>query len=210
MSYVLSQGSFVPRDVLPISLVAVEQLSLESLVKDWVFCWVLNWGMQGGPQQVPLIPRTSLKLKLAQQSVLKHLSFLAQRWCVATFDVAATLADPLLGQLAAYDEVMVVTAHTLFVRQVLPNLPPIGTAAQIDPLPLVGEQTRQWLNDPSLMLLPEGIVEHVPSASFMVGSPTEYVDLVSLLSARGLLASSQSVGVEWPLWCSQEMGRDSY
>eukprot|EP00971_Amphidinium_carterae_P349028 6490806-Amphidinium_carterae.1 len=98
------------------------------------------------------------------------------------------LATPALAGdgYASYGSVSV--AYPVVASQIVPALPPLGRAAQVDICSLVSASTRAWLLDPSLMLLPpEEFPCPLPSASVLVESASEFDAVVRECFIRGLM-----------------------
>jgi hypothetical protein len=78
-------------------------------------------------------------------------------------------------------------AIPLTLGGVLPSLPASEVAGSVDILPLVSEETKALLLDPSLLRLAEDEVEDpLPTAKVLVGSQVEYDDIIKALWERGM------------------------
>eukprot|EP00971_Amphidinium_carterae_P334951 6470527-Amphidinium_carterae.1 len=127
-------------------------------------------------------------------TTLRRFEVFARECCQHEQEASLDVARDFQNAPQTYGAVQVsTTAFTLSLDAVLPTLPSPGIAAQVDILPLVSSETREWLLNPSLVLYPEStdLGELVTTARVLVDSQCSYDQLISALWERGIVEPAE-------------------
>eukprot|EP00971_Amphidinium_carterae_P167311 3315359-Amphidinium_carterae.1 len=122
-------------------------------LRPWVFLWtgILNYLVCGGGRLLFEPLEVSPILTDLHRATLKRFESLAREWSHHEQEGLFTAFRDLENAPQTYASVQVsTTAFPVTLDAVLPTLPSPGVAAQVDILPLVSSQTREWLLNPSL------------------------------------------------------------
>ena len=189
-----SLSGVASEEILPIPLEPLAQMGLPRDQADWVYCWsaILNWMFLGGRRHLFEPMKLASTLNESQIKAVRAMAEVAKALCQAPpLDLSSDVRECGGVRLSEYGPQVVNTALKVTLEQVRPSLPPKDAAARVAIEDLVGAQTRAWLADPSLMLLPcDELPEVIPCAKVLVDSQTSYEELVKECFALGIMEGS--------------------
>ena len=183
-----AREAVMPKDILPISLAAVREFLKFADTKQvrWVelMVVVLNRLYNGGS-----IKSVHVKLSRPQESVVSNLLHEVQQTCKDVGKIQTYELEKVALGKCKFDYAGEPVAHMeeLTAEKVIPCWPKVGEAAVQDVVNLVTKEVREWLEDPTLVLLPPQEWPDSPAQSRVRATDEEWEKIVTAAHERGMM-----------------------